>query len=279
VGDRGLHPVTGEEPGGGSGAEHVAAPGRIQRVHRQRRNARRADGGRVPAAGLPLAPAVEPGRRDVGGTPGTQRHHQERDAGRHRFRGERERIGGELAHLILVELDHVEAAEPLGGVGQGLEDPESVVLHAQKQTVQVGVDRPAKPPPERLRGAESKLESGDEVDVERVEVGHHGAQLAPGPGRHAARHPLGAPLVRQVVQHHPVVRDRHLDAAGAGREPAKASQQRLRPRRQVVADLDQRHDLPARRHARVEARESVGDAAPFLHRRHVRIAVNLIPDE
>ena len=121
VRERGLHRVSGEEPGERGGAEHVAAAGGVERVDRgsagtSGRSGRR---GRVAAAGLALAPAVEPRGRDVGGAPGAQGHHQQRDAGRHCLGGEHQRIGRELAHLILIELDHVEAAEPLGGVGQG----------------------------------------------------------------------------------------------------------------------------------------------------------------
>ena len=73
---------------------------------------------------------------------------------------------------------------------QRLEHPDAVVLHAQEQAVQVGVDGTTESLAERLGGAETELEPGDEVEVERVQVGHHRSQLAPGPGRHPARHPL-----------------------------------------------------------------------------------------
>ena len=51
-------------------------------------------------------------------------------------------------------------------------------------------------------------------------------------------------------------------------------------RGEIVADLDERHDLPVARQRRVESAERVGDAAPFLDRRRARLApVDHIPDE
>src|SRR2546430_9169307 len=47
--------------------------------------------------------------------------------------------------------------------------------------------------------------AGDEVHVQRVQVGHVGPQLGPRPGWHAARHLLAAALRRKVSQGDAVV--------------------------------------------------------------------------
>ena len=95
-------------------------------------------------------------------------------------------------------------------------------------------------------------------------MGPSSAQVQPGtPPDIRSRAPLG----RQVVQHHPVVRERDLDAPRAGREPAKASEQRLRPRaRSWPTLISGTISHPGARLASRPA-ESVGDAAPLFHRR------------
>ena len=174
--------------------------------------------GRRLTARPPDHPAIEPRRRHVRRPLRRQRHDQERGARADRFGGETQRVGGEQSHLVLVQLDHVEAAQPAGGVLERAGDPDPVVLHPEQQTVQVHVDRAAEALPQRLRGAERELEPGDEVEVERIQIAHHRPQLAPGPPGHSTGHPFGPPLGGVVVENDAIVGGGHLHAAAARRE-------------------------------------------------------------
>jgi hypothetical protein len=144
--------------------------------------------------------------------------------------------------------------------------------------VDVGIDGPVKAATKSLRGAEAHLEAGDEIQVDGVEVPHQRSQLGPGPGRNTTRHPLTSAVGRLVIQHDPVIGDRHLDEPRAGRHAPERSEKPGRLRSQIAADLDERHQLPILRERRIEAAERVSDTAPLLDRRRGRIAaVNLVP--
>ena len=250
--NRRLHLIAREQARRGRRAEHIAAAGGVERVDGRRgdeggaesgggRAVRRSGGRTRQAIGAPPAertdrltarppdrPAIEPRRRHVRRPLRRQRHDQQRGARADRFGGETQRVGGEQAHLVLVQLDHVEAAQPAGGVLERAGDPDPVVLHAEKQTVEVHVDRAAEALPQRLRGAERELEPGDEVEVERIQVAHHRPQLAPGPPGHSAGHPLGPPLGGVVVENDAVVGGGHLHAAAARRDVPQPAEELAR---------------------------------------------------
>ena len=228
-----------------------------------------------------LAPPIEPRRRHVRRALRAERHDQQRDARAERLGAERERIRRELPHLVLVELDHVEAAEPGRRVRERLQHPHAVVLHAEEQAVQVGVDRAAESLAERLRRAQRELEARDEVQVERVEVADHRPELEPGPRR--ARRPTSArsaapPTGSAAPPGCSAPGLRCTRPPGVSRDRPRSSS--AASRRQVTADLDERNDLPVWRQARVQPAERVGDAAPLLGRRRQRIpTVDEVPDE
>src|SRR2546422_8147330 len=96
-------------------------------------------------------------------------------------------------------------------------------LLAEEETVEVGVDELPEPTAQKLRRRQGHLVAGDEIHVQRVQVGHVGPQLGPRPGWHAARHLLAAALRRKVSQGDAVVGFRHLDETAArGHMPQRA---------------------------------------------------------
>src|SRR5881394_2634270 len=253
-----------DERGHDRGAEHIAtARGVTLRVgHQIGRDAR--------------APHRPPG--EVGRAPGPQRHDQRLAAARQRTRRDQQRIGAELRQLFLIQLRHVEAAEPRRRVRQRLGYSRAVGLFPQEQAVQVGVEEAREAAPQQLRRFQVQLIAGDEVDVHRVQVAHLGPQLRPRPGRHAARHLLAAALRPVVAQRDPVVRRRHLQEARAGSHVVQGAEKLVRPGRQVAADLDEWYDLPVVAQRGAERRERVRDAPPLFDRRLRRVAtVNRVP--
>src|SRR5207249_6722463 len=78
-------------------------------------------------------------------------------------------------------------------------------LLAHEETMQVGVHGARKAAPQELRRFEIHLESGNEVDVQRIEIADERPELGPGPGGHAAGHLLAAPLCRFVPQRDAIV--------------------------------------------------------------------------
>src|SRR5260221_435704 len=106
----------------------------------------------------------------------------ERDAQRgaalaQRVRGDGEGVGPQLAHLVLVQLHHSEAAEPRGRLGQGARHTHAVRFFSEEQAVQIRIHESGKAAPQQLRGLEIHLVSGNEVDVERIEVLDQRSQL------------------------------------------------------------------------------------------------------
>src|SRR5207245_4193282 len=101
-------------------------------------------------------------------------------------------IGAQLLELLVVQLHHVEAAEPRGGVGEWARNARAVRLLPQEQAVQVGIQEAREAGAQEQSGLQAQLVAGDEVDVQRVEVRYVGPELGPGPGRYPARHLLTA---------------------------------------------------------------------------------------
>src|SRR2546425_11015981 len=111
---------------------------------------------------------------------------------------DRERIWAELPHLVLIQLHDTETAEPRGRLRQRARDPQAVGFLSQKEAVQIRVNELRKTAPQELRGFETHLKTGNEIDVQRVEVVDQWPQLGPRPRRDAAGHLLAASLCRFV---------------------------------------------------------------------------------
>src|SRR5438045_6605939 len=94
-----------------------------------------------------------------------------------RIGGNREWIAAQLAHLVFVELDDIEAAEPGGCLRQRARYAHPVRLLTQEKAVQVGIHESGKATAQELRGFEIHFEAGDEIDVQGVEVVHLWYQL------------------------------------------------------------------------------------------------------
>src|SRR5918994_95253 len=275
VAKRGLHRFTGKEPGKAGGAEHIATSGGVEGFNGRRRDEGGADWLRgsgaagprgcsaesksrvtflpcCPAAPQPRCPSIEPRRGHIRYSAGAERHGQQRNAGAQCLRRKRERIGSELLHFVFVELDDIEAAEPAGSVSQRPKNPDAILLHTEKKAVQVCIQGAGKPLPKCLRGAERELETGYEVDIDRIEIADHGAQLAPGPARYPARHALAPALAGLIVQDDAIVGGGDLDAAGSRGHPGETAQEFLSLTAEVAPHLDQRNNLPSRSQARIQ---------------------------
>ena len=86
--------------------------------------------------------------------------------------------------------------------------------------------------------------------------------------------------LRIVVQHDPVVRRRHFDAAATRREALQSPQEIPGLGREIPPHLDQRDDLPVSRQAGIESAEGVGNPAPLLDRRRERVpAIDEVPHQ
>ena len=257
------------------GAPHVAAPGGIAQGHARRdagdeRGAHRPEvatadaGDDVGLRGRPSRSAreiecavgarqsVESGLREVRRAARPERHRQAAHAVRQRGRRERHRVGGEDRHLVLVDLEQVEAAQPLRDVGQRARRAQPARLHGQQQRVEVAVDDALEVLPEQLRRLQVHLEARDEVHVQRVQLPEQRHEAGPGPSRHAAVQHLAAALAAVVEQLDPVVRVRHLDQRGVRRQARQRVEEVVRAHRQVVADLQHRDDLPVGRQRGVQ---------------------------
>jgi hypothetical protein len=146
--------------------------------------------------------------------------------------------------------------------------------------VEVGIDGTIKAVAQRLRGAQTQLEAGNEVEVDSIEVVNHGAQLGPGPAGDSTGHPLTAPLGRLIVKHNPVIGRGDFHTARPGSQPRQSAEELLGLRAQVPSDLDERDDLPIRWEAGIKAGEGIRNASPLLYRWRERVpAVNEVPDE
>src|SRR5437773_1384396 len=144
--------------------------------------------------------------------------------------------------------------------------------------MQIGVHRARKTAPQQLRRFEIQLESGNEVDVQRVEIPDEWPELGPGPGRDAAGHLLAAPLCRFVPQRDAIVWFWHLEKTCVVRRASECAEERVSLRREIPAYLDKRDDLPVIRQGRIERGQRIGDATPLLDRRLRGIAaVNRVP--
>src|SRR5690242_1924022 len=250
---RGLDRHAGDERCRDRGAEHVPAAGGIAPPSlRGRRHV-----GRDPrAADRPAGEIRGPAR--------AQRDDQRLAAARQRTRSHDQGIGAELRHLVLVQLDGVETAEPVGDVRQRLRHPGSIGFLPEKQAVHVGVDEPRESPPQQPCGFQVHFVAGDEIHVQRVQITHLGAEFGPRPGRDAARHLLAAALELVVAQRDPVVGRRDLEEPRPGSHVVQGGEEVVRARREVAADLHEWDDLPVVAQRGVERGERVRDAAPLL---------------
>src|SRR5690606_13553430 len=185
----------------------------------------------------------------------------------------------EQAQLVLVHLHDVETAQPLGPVLERPRHPQPVRPDAEKDRVQVGIDRCGKRAPELLRRFEIELEPGDQVDVEGIERVNDGLQLLPRPWRDPAGESLEAPLSIVVAQLDAVVwcvdnADSRLEI-----EVGQRLQEAERGLGQVRAEPDDRDDPRGVAGCGRGTPEGIRDPAPFLDRHVPTVTrIDAVPD-